>query len=211
MAELFELFESFHKNVFSCCGAGTAADLDHTTEFISANMELHRRNTNRAFIPVIAAVQFAKHFLFQRQGYVRAYLLFGGVDNQGPSIYQVYPHGSFDCLPFASMGSGGMAAMAVIEPRWKPDMSEEEGMSLVHDAIASGIYNDLGSGSNVDLCIIRKNSCKNIYAYKTSVKKGERKCDYTPARGTTGVLSTKVIDFDVVEEKVSGPIRMETE
>lgn len=101
--------------------------------------------------------------------------------------------------------------MAVIEPRWEPDMSEEEGMSLVHDAIASGIYNDLGSGSNVDLCIIRKNSCKNIYAYKTSVKKGERKCDYTPARGTTGVLSTKVIDFDVVEEKVSGPIRMETE
>lgn len=34
-------------------------------------------------------------------------------------------------------------------------MSEEEGKKLVRDAIAAGIFNDLGSGSNVDLCVIR--------------------------------------------------------
>lgn len=52
-------------------------------------------------------------------------------------------------------GSGSLAAMAVFESGWKPNMSEEEGKKLVRDAIAAGIFNDLGSGSNVDLCVIR--------------------------------------------------------
>lgn len=30
-------------------------------------------------------------------------------------------------------------------------------MKLVRDAIASGIFNDMGSGSNVDICIIKAN------------------------------------------------------
>jgi hypothetical protein len=35
-------------------------------------------------------------------------------------------------------------------------MQKDEGMALVAAAICSGIFNDLGSGSNVDLCIITK-------------------------------------------------------
>jgi hypothetical protein len=35
-------------------------------------------------------------------------------------------------------------------------MSEEEAVALVAKAIRAGIFNDLGSGSNVDVCIIRK-------------------------------------------------------
>lgn len=54
-----------------------------------------------------------------------------------------------------SLGSGSLAAMAVFEAGWKPNMSEEAGKKLVRDAIAAGIFNDLGSGSNVDLCVIR--------------------------------------------------------
>lgn len=45
--------------------------------------------------------------------------------------------------------------MAVFESGWRANLSEEEGKKLVRDAIAAGIFNDLGSGSNVDLCVIR--------------------------------------------------------
>ena len=34
-------------------------------------------------------------------------------------------------------------------------MSEEEGKQLVRDAIRAGIFNDMGSGSNVDLAVIK--------------------------------------------------------
>lgn len=69
---------------------------------------------------------------------------------------QVYPHGSTDSLPYCTMGSGSLNAMAVFEDGFKEEMTKEEGMELVAAAIRSGIYNDLGSGSNVDLCIITK-------------------------------------------------------
>ena len=38
-------------------------------------------------------------------------------------IVQVYPHGSTDTLPFATMGSGSLAAMAVFESRYKEDLT----------------------------------------------------------------------------------------
>ena len=41
-------------------------------------------------------------------------------------------------------------------------MQKDEGMALVAAAICSGIFNDLGSGSNVDLCIITK-ACVTLF------------------------------------------------
>ena len=65
------------------------------------------------------------------------------------------------------MGSGSLNAMAVFEQGYKDDMTKEEAMDLVSRAIKSGIYNDLGSGSNVDLCIITQEGTEYLrnYAY----------------------------------------------
>ena len=49
--------------------------------------------------------------------------MLGGVDQTGPHIYMIHPHGSTDMLPYATMGSGSLAAMAVIESGWKEDMT----------------------------------------------------------------------------------------
>ena len=64
--------------------------------------------------------------------------------------------------------------------------------------------NDLGSGSNVDLCIIKKNLSEKIYAYRKIGVSGTRILDYNIKYGTTGIdLKTiKKIDVDIIEEKV---------
>merc|ERR1719373_1335383 len=54
------------------------------------------------------------------------------------------------------MGSGSLAAMAVLETLYKENMTQEEAFNLVVKAIEAGVYHDLGSGSNVDVCIIKK-------------------------------------------------------
>ena len=45
----------------------------------------------------------------------------------------------------------------------RDDMTEEEAVALVAKAIRSGIFNDLGSGSNVDLCVINEGGKKVDY------------------------------------------------
>lgn len=52
------------------------------------------------------------------------------------------------------MGSGSLAAMAVFETSWRPNMTRQEAIDVVSAAIEAGIWNDLGSGSNVDVCVI---------------------------------------------------------
>ena len=39
---------------------------------------------------------------------------------------QVYPHGSTDTLPFATMGSGSLAAMSVFESKYKEGLTVSE-------------------------------------------------------------------------------------
>jgi len=138
-----------------CCGAGTSADTESTTNLISSGLELHRLETGSE-PRVITALTRLKQKLFQYQGHVEAALVLGGVDSTGSHLYTVYPHGSVDRLPFATMGSGSLAAMAVFERGYKDHLEEKEAIELVSQAIQSGIYNDMGSGSNVDICVISK-------------------------------------------------------
>jgi len=158
--------DKLHKistNIY-CAGAGTSADLDHTTALIASNMELHRLHTGTG-PRVSTAVAMLSQMLYKYQGHIGCNLVLGGVDVKGPQLYKVHPHGSTDFVPFDTMGSGSLAALAVLESGYKDNMSIEEGKVLVAEAIRAGIFNDLGSGSNVDVVVIQKNSTEHTRAY----------------------------------------------
>ncbi|KAK6930929.1 Proteasome, subunit alpha/beta [Dillenia turbinata] len=138
-----------------CCGAGTAANTEAVTDMVSSQLQLHRYHTG-CESRVITALMLLKSPLFNYQGYVQAALVLGGVDVTGPHLHTIYPHGLTDTLPFATMGSGSLAAMTVFESKYREGLTRDEGIQLVTEAICSGIFNDLGSGSNVDVCVITK-------------------------------------------------------
>ncbi|KAG6488441.1 hypothetical protein ZIOFF_049684 [Zingiber officinale] len=175
-----------------CCGAGTAADTEAVTDMISSQLQLHRYATGRES-RVVTALTLLKSHLFGYQGHVSAALVLGGVDVTGPHLHTVYPHGSADTLPFATMGSGSLAAMAVFESKFREGLTKDEGIKLVSEAICSGIFNDLGSGSNVDVCVITKGQTEYLRNHQlpnprtyTSTR------GYNFTKGHTEVLTTKV-------------------
>lgn len=148
-----------------------------------------------------------KQMLFRYQGHVSAALVLGGVDFHGAHLYTVYPHGSTDRLPYVTMGSGSLAAMAVFESNYKEDMTMEEAKKLVYEGISAGIFNDLGSGGNVDLCVITKEGKELIRGYaKENERKYRRPAGYSFSVGVTPVIpgSEKFIapekEFAVVTE-----------
>ena len=53
-----------------------------------------------------------------------------------------------------------------------------EAKTLVADAIRAGIFNDLGSGSNVDICVITKDKVDYIRPYDVANEKGKRSVQY---------------------------------
>ncbi|XP_051895105.1 proteasome subunit beta type-7-like [Pristis pectinata] len=192
-----------------CCGAGVAADADVTLELISSNIQLHSLSTGRK-PRVVTVNRMLKQMLFRYQGHIGLSVIVGGVDCTGSHLYAVYPHGSTDTLPYASMGSGSAAAMAILEDRFKPNMEEEAAKQLVCEAITAGIFCDLGSGSNVDLCVITNNKTEFLRPFDCPNKKGEKKGVYRYKQGTTAVLTESVtpLKVELVEEVVQ---RMDTE
>jgi 20S proteasome subunit beta 2 len=127
------------------CGDATDMDLPGAEEPLIHMMPVS--------IPVLC--QLLQDQLFQAEGQLGVNLILGGVWQGQPYLRAIHPHGSMDVgLPFAALGSGGLAAMAVLEEGYCGTLTLEEGIDLVQRAILSGIRNDLGSGSQVDLCII---------------------------------------------------------
>lgn len=188
--------EKIHKissNIY-CCGAGTAADTQQVTDMIASQLELHRMSTGRQS-RVSTALAMLKQMLFRYQGHVSAALVLGGVDFKGPHIYTVYPHGSTDNLGYATMGSGSLAAMSIFEARYRDGMEVEEAKELVKDAIFAGIFNDLGSGSSCDLCVITADNTEFLRGYAMPNERSFKR-DYSFEIGATPILGE---DIEVIE------------
>lgn len=132
---------------------------------------------------------------FRHQGQIGAALVLGGIDQTGPHLYTVAPHGSTDKLPYVTMGSGSLAAMAIFETQWHAKLTKAEAMELVSDAIEAGIFNDLGSGSNVDVCVIEESGTELIRGFKRPNERVNKEIKYTFRRGTTAVVREGAFDF----------------
>ncbi|XP_074873787.1 proteasome subunit beta type-10-like [Carettochelys insculpta] len=187
-----------------CCGAGVAADAEMTTQLLSSNMELHSLSTGR--LPRVAtACRFLKQMLFRYQGHIGASLILGGVDPTGPHLYCVHPHGSTSKLPFTSMGSGAHAAIAVLEDRFKPNMELVQAQELLADAITAGILSDLGSGSNVDLCVLTRAGAEILRPFRAAPAPGKQQGRYRYPTGTTAVLSEAItpLRLELLDEVVT--------
>jgi len=72
-----------------------------------------------------------------------------GYDHKGPSIYLVDNDGMRCKVPdFVSVGSGSLNAYAVLDSRYKEEMTDEEAIKLGREAIMHATYRDSGSGGS---------------------------------------------------------------
>ncbi|CCD23778.1 proteasome core particle subunit beta 2 NDAI_0C01170 [Naumovozyma dairenensis CBS 421] len=184
-----------------CAGAGTAADTEAVTQLIGSNIELHSLYTSRS-PRVVSALQMLKQHLFKYQGHIGAYLIVAGVDPTGAHLFSIHAHGSTDVGYYLSLGSGSLAAMAVLESQWRPELSKEEAIELASQAIQAGIWNDLGSGSNVDVCVMEVGKdAEYLRNYVTPNVREAKQQSYKFARGTTAVLKESIVNVCEIEEE----------
>ncbi|KPP57499.1 proteasome subunit beta type-7-like [Scleropages formosus] len=164
------------ENIY-CCGAGTAADTQKTTDLLASNLAIFTLNSGRK-PRVVMAVQIIQDLLFRYQGQIGANLLVGGVDCTGIHLYETGPYGDMDKL--------------------------ESAKTLIRDAIHAGIMSDLGSGNNIDMCVITRQGAEYIRPYQESAYKDKRKRKYKYIPGTTAVLKERAIplEIELVQETV---------
>lgn len=144
-----------------------------------------------------------KQYLFSYRGHIGAYLVVAGVDPTGVGLFTVHAHGSTDKLPYVTMGSGSLAAMSVFETKWKQKLTRAEAVNLTSEAIQAGIFNDLGSGSNVDVCVITAEKTTLMRNHITPNEREQKQRSYKFKRGTTAILNEKLITRDEISKYVT--------
>ena len=140
-----------------CMGAGTSADAENINKILFHQLELQRLSTGRES-RVLTSLTICKKFLYENNGNISAALILGGYDIIGPQLFSIHPHGSSESLPFVTMGSGSLAALSVLENSYKNSLNLNSALILIKESILAGIVNDMGSGNNIDICIILKDS-----------------------------------------------------
>lgn len=90
-------------------------------------------------------------------------LLVGGVDETGSTIYSVDAMGGAtkeDTI--IATGSGSPMAYGVLEDRYKPDMSEEEGIKLAVRALKAAMKRDSASGEGIHVVVITRDKYQEL-------------------------------------------------
>lgn len=77
-------------------------------------------------------------------------------------------------------------------------------MELVKDAIEAGIFNDLGSGSNVDLTVITKDGAEKFRNYAKPNERVAKELSYKFPRGTTSGCTLWLLFLSCRTEKLTG-------
>ncbi len=79
-------------------------------------------------------------------------LLIGGIDGNGKSIFSIDPiGGAIEEKDIVATGSGSLTAYGVLEDRFTPETTVEEGVELAVRAIYSATKRDSASGDGIDV------------------------------------------------------------
>jgi len=143
--------------------SGGVADCQYLVRLLQAYLRLRELEFDKK-VSVQSAVSLLSSLMFQNRFFpYYSMLIIGGYDDTGPHIYSLDFFGSIiEEKKFISVGSGSILAIGVLETDWKEDLSENEGINLVKNALESARRRDSASGGKFQIAVIDKNGFRMI-------------------------------------------------
>ncbi|XP_030372978.1 proteasome subunit beta type-7-like [Scaptodrosophila lebanonensis] len=169
-----------HDNIY-CAASGISADVDSVVYLLQSQLRLHYLERER-LVPVVCANTFARQTLFRYNGKMLCNLIIAGVWKNEMDLYCTRFEGYSERVPYASLGTGSVGAMAVLESRWHRNLCEGEARQLVLDAVNAGIEGDPLSGNSTDLLIVRRNGSVEKVTIPSIRDNGKDASKVRPAR-----------------------------
>ena len=141
--------------------AGLVADMQILSLQIAAlakirNMELKRE------IPPNSVAKMMSNMMYERRYFpLLTQVIVGGVVEK-PILYTLDPLGSVLPDDYAAVGTGAEMALGVLDPQFKPNMTQEEAIDLAKRSIRAAALRDSASGDGLDILVITKDGSKEF-------------------------------------------------
>ena len=150
-------------------GTGVVSDFELLKKLISAELRLKelkdkKRPTIQECANLIAMIAYKNIRQPSMVPFIAGTML-GGFDEDGTTaLYSIEPSGSAKKISDydANYSSGMPYILGLLERQYKKDLTVEQGVELVIEAIKSSSERDPASGNGIDVFTITKNGIKHI-------------------------------------------------
>ena len=144
--------------------AGGVADAQYLMDYLATRVRLYEmRHGKRMAVNTLVKILARELFSAKYPIPYHVQHIIGGVDGDGPKLYDVGGDGSILKEEYASTGSGSVFAYGVLEDGFKPGMDVEAGIDLVRKAVGAAISRDIASGNGIDVVIITRDRFERQY------------------------------------------------
>ena len=141
--------------------AGLVADMQILTLQIAALAKIRKMELKRD-VPPNTVAKMMSNMMYERRYFpLLTQVIVGGVIDK-PILFTLDPLGSVLPDEYAAVGTGGEMALGVLDPQFKPNMTQEEAVDLAKRAIRSAALRDSASGDGLDILIITKDGTKEF-------------------------------------------------
>ncbi len=134
--------------------AGLVADAQVLTRYIKSVSKIYGLEKNEEIKIRILATLLGNILFNARPNIFLTQFLVGGVDEEGPHLYNVEFFGSITSEDYTVTGSGSPIAIGVLESRYSKDLTIEEAEKLAVSALSSAISRDSATGDGIDVAVI---------------------------------------------------------
>ena len=135
--------------------AGLVADMQILSLQISALAKIRKMEIKRD-VPPNTIAKMMSNMMYERRFFpLLTQVIVGGVVDK-PNIYTLDPLGSVLPDEYAAVGTGAEMALGVLDPQFKPNMTEQESKDLAVKSIRSASLRDSFSGDGIDMLVINK-------------------------------------------------------
>ncbi|MBU0953571.1 MAG: archaeal proteasome endopeptidase complex subunit alpha [Nanoarchaeota archaeon] len=153
-------------NHIAAVSSGSLADARELIGIVRVKAQIHQVTYNEPITTrsVVTAMSDRMHLVTQYAG-VRPYgigMLVGGVDEDGPALFETEPSGTMIEWKAQAIGRGAEKASKVLEKDYKDGMDEKQALALLLKALKAG-EKDVTKDST-DVLIITKKKTRKIAA-----------------------------------------------
>ncbi|RLE79257.1 MAG: proteasome endopeptidase complex, archaeal, beta subunit [Thermoprotei archaeon] len=137
--------------------AGVVAEAQFLVDQLASEAMLYKLENHKP-IPLKSVASLASSLLFSARPFIMVVqLIIGGVDGEGPAIYEIDWYGSTTKEDkFIATGSGSPYALGVLEAEYSRKMTLDAAIHLAVKAVYSAIQRDPGSGEGIDVAYVSK-------------------------------------------------------
>ncbi len=133
--------------------AGLVADMQILTLQIAALAKIRAMELRRD-VPPNTVAKMMSNMMYERRFFpLLTQVIVGGVVDK-PILYTLDPLGSVLPDQYGAVGTGAEIALGVLDPQFKPDMAQDDAVSLAKNAIRSASMRDSASGDGLDMLVI---------------------------------------------------------